>query len=97
MKRKRLLLRSLLSIVASGMIGSLACAQQDDVPFQVKVAASSKQSDTDKEPDPAQEALKGQWIVRFVKRDGLPNAAQIGQQIGDIISIEQDGNQLGFG
>ena len=41
--------------------------------------------------------LEGKWIVRFVKRDGQPNAAQIGQQMGDIITIKKDGNRLGFG
>lgn len=41
--------------------------------------------------------LQGKWIVRFVKRDGKPNAAQIGQQLGDIITIKNDGQQLGFG
>lgn len=54
--------------------------------------------------EPAEEAetgdrleLKGKWIVRFVKRDGKPNAAQIGQKIGDIITMKKDGNQFAFG
>lgn len=41
--------------------------------------------------------LQGKWIVRFVKRDGKPNAAQIGQEIGDIITVKKDGDQFGFG
>jgi hypothetical protein len=41
--------------------------------------------------------LQGKWIVRFVKRDGTPNAAQIGQQLGDIITVKKDGQQLALG
>lgn len=47
--------------------------------------------------DPARKALQGKWIVRHVERDGDPNAAQIGQKVGDVITIELDGAQLGFG
>ena len=41
--------------------------------------------------------LKGKWIVRSVQRDGKPNAAQIGQKIGDIITIRKNGAALMLG
>ena len=39
---------------------------------------------------PMHEKLQRQWIVRSVRRDGAPNAAQIGQQVGDVITIKKD-------
>jgi hypothetical protein len=97
---KRLLLTSLLSMVASGMIGSLASAQQvpQQVPVPIRInTAPSKQQPANKDEGPDHEALKDKWIVRFITRDGKPNAAQIGQKIGDIITIKKDGDQVGFG
>ena len=38
--------------------------------------------------------LLGKWIVRSVQRDGKPTAAQIGREVGDIITFKKDGNQL---
>ena len=46
---------------------------------------------------PIYSKLQRKWIVRNVERDGKPNAAQIGQKVGDIITIKQDGTQWGFG
>ena len=40
---------------------------------------------------PEFQRLTGKWIVRSVKRDGEPNQAQVGQQVGDIITINPNG------
>ena len=35
-----------------------------------------------------EQKLLDKWIVRSVKLDGKPTAAQIGQKIGDVITIK---------
>lgn len=46
---------------------------------------------------PAYKTLMRKWIVRSVRRDGKPNAAQIGQKVGDVITVKRDGNNLTLG
>ena len=41
-----------------------------------------------------QAPLLGKSIVRSVQRDGIPTPAQIGREVGDIITIKKAGNQL---
>lgn len=41
--------------------------------------------------------LLGKWIVRAIQRDGVASGAQIGQKVGDVITIRKDGNHVDFG
>jgi len=41
-----------------------------------------------------EERLLDKWIVRSVRLDGRPSPAQIGQKVGDIISIERKDKAL---
>ena len=36
-----------------------------------------------------EQKLLDKWIVRSVKLDGKPTAAQIGQKVGDVIAIKR--------
>ena len=45
----------------------------------------------------AKSPLLGKWIVRSVERDGKPTLAQIGREVGDIISIKEGDGGIGLG
>lgn len=45
-------------------------------------------------PATENQRLMDKWIVRTVQLDGKPTPAQIGQKVGDIISIERKGKHL---
>jgi hypothetical protein len=38
--------------------------------------------------------LLGKWIVRSVQRDGKPTPAQIGREVGDVITFKKTGHQF---
>ena len=41
-----------------------------------------------------EQQLLDKWIVRSVKLDGKPTAAQIGQKVGDVITISRKAHKL---
>lgn len=45
----------------------------------------------------AQAELKGRWVVRSVSIDGKPGSAQVGQEIGDVITMGLEGDRFSFG
>jgi len=45
----------------------------------------------------AKRQLLGKWIVRSVQRDGEPNKAQAGREVGDVIEIKEGVGGIGFG
>lgn len=47
-----------------------------------------------KSPAVQEQRLFDKWIVRSVRIDGKPTPAQIGQKVGDIISVERKGDQF---
>jgi hypothetical protein len=84
-----------MAVLAQLSETSMAQLTPSDVAAIFLEASRPKATDDAESPDYA--ALDGKWIVRFVKRDGKPNAAQIGQNIGDVITIKKDADQIGFG
>jgi len=69
-----------------------------------KASKKASQSGTQKaSPDEkkqvaeAAKKLQRKWIVLQVQRDGKPNAAQIGQKLGDVITIRQGSAGIAFG
>lgn len=58
---------------------------------------SSSSPDAVNTDDPDVSRLTGKWRVASVEVDGEYGPAQIGQQVGDIISIGIKGNSFQFG
>lgn len=60
------------------------------------VAARLAAAETRESTAPAsdEQRLIDKWIVRSVKLDGKPTAAQIGQKVGDVINIRKKAHQF---
>ena len=89
-----------LATVLIGLLlidGTLHAQQKGVQPLVVRGKSKASSPAFSKETAKAFGKLKGKWIVRSVQRDGKPNAAQIGQKTGDIITIAKRGATLALG
>ena len=91
-------LRTSFSAIVASLIALIACSPLPAQTLQntVNSSASHRQTLGDS-PKGDLKKLLGKWIVRFVERNGSPNAGQIGQQVGDVITIKRDGERFALG
>ena len=62
------------------------------------IAASPTSKPTNVNADRIDERLiANKWEVTSVKRDGKPQHGQVGQEVGDVITIMMHGGQLELG